>query len=94
MFRRTALGLIRFYQLAVSPHFPPSCRFQPSCSAYAHEAITRFGLVRGGWLFLKRFGRCHPFGGEGYDPVPLPPESSPAGGARPGPAGAGESVTP
>jgi uncharacterized protein len=76
---RIALGLIRFYQLAISPHFPPSCRFQPSCSAYAHEAISRFGIFRGGWLFLRRFARCHPWGGEGYDPVPpLPGPARPA----------------
>lgn len=76
MLRHLALGLIRVYQLGISPLLPPSCRFQPSCSAYAHTAIQRFGLLRGGWLFLRRFARCHPFGGEGYDPVPLPADSS------------------
>lgn len=78
MFRRIALGLIRFYQLAISPLFPPSCRFHPTCSSYAHEAISRHGFVRGGWLFLRRFARCHPFGGKGYDPVPLSPAPAPA----------------
>jgi uncharacterized protein len=70
VFRRTALALIRFYQKGISPFTRPSCRFVPTCSAYAHEAIERHGLARGGWLFLRRFARCHPFGGKGYDPVP------------------------
>ncbi|TVP44365.1 MAG: membrane protein insertion efficiency factor YidD [Gemmatimonadales bacterium] len=85
MLRRIALGLIRFYQLAISPLTPASCRFHPTCSSYAHEAISRFGLLRGGWLFLRRFARCNPFGGKGYDPVPLssdrPPGGAPAEGA-------------
>lgn len=70
--------MIRFYQKGISPFTRPSCRFVPTCSAYAHEAIDRYGLARGGWLFLKRFARCHPFGGKGYDPVPVPqsPDSS------------------
>lgn len=71
MFRRSALALIRFYQKGISPFTRPSCRFVPTCSAYAHEAIERYGLARGGWLFLRRFARCHPFGGKGYDPVPV-----------------------
>ncbi len=70
MFRRLALGLIRFYQRGISPLKGPSCRFTPTCSAYAYEAIERFGAVRGIWIFLRRFVRCHPFGGHGYDPVP------------------------
>ncbi len=70
MFRRLALGLIRFYQKGISPFTLPSCRFTPTCSSYALEAIEGHGLLRGGWLFLKRFARCHPFGGKGYDPVP------------------------
>jgi len=49
---------------------PPSCRYQPSCSAYAITAIQRYGAARGGWMALKRIGRCHPWGGQGYDPVP------------------------
>jgi uncharacterized protein len=70
VFRRLALGLIRFYQKGISPLTGPSCRFVPTCSTYAHESIERFGLLRGGWIFLKRFARCHPFGGHGVDPVP------------------------
>lgn len=65
-----ALGLIRFYQWALSPLLPPSCRFEPSCSRYAYQAIDRFGFVRGGWLAGKRLARCHPFHPGGYDPVP------------------------
>jgi len=68
--RRLALGLIRFYQKGISPFTPPSCRFTPTCSSYALHAIEAHGLLRGGWLFVKRFARCHPFGGKGYDPVP------------------------
>ena len=64
------LGLIRVYQLILSPLLGPRCRFKPSCSAYATEAIERYGGVRGGWLALRRIGRCHPWGGAGYDPVP------------------------
>lgn len=63
-------GLIRAYQLLLSPVLPASCRFAPSCSAYAFEAIGRFGALRGGWLALKRFARCHPWGECGHDPVP------------------------
>jgi len=64
---------IRFYQLAISPMLPPACRFQPTCSAYAAEAILRFGIFRGGILALRRLSRCHPWGGSGYDPVPEKP---------------------
>jgi putative membrane protein insertion efficiency factor len=62
--------LIRLYQWTVSPLLGPRCRFYPSCSHYAHEALGRFGLVRGGWLSLKRVARCHPFHPGGVDPVP------------------------
>ena len=64
------LALIRAYQLLVSPLFPPSCRYLPSCSEYARQAVIRHGPLAGGWLTLRRLARCHPWGGCGYDPVP------------------------
>ena len=60
---------IRLYQLTVSRVLPPSCRFYPSCSQYAYEAIDRHGFLRGGWMALGRLSRCHPFNPGGYDPV-------------------------
>ncbi len=63
-------GLIRGYQLLISPVLGPSCRYLPSCSDYAAEAILRHGALGGGWLAVKRLLRCHPWGGSGYDPVP------------------------
>jgi len=63
-------GLIRAYQLLLAPVLPPSCRYLPSCSQYADEAIARHGALRGSWLALGRVCRCHPWGGHGYDPVP------------------------
>jgi putative membrane protein insertion efficiency factor len=68
--KRVALLLIRFYQQAISPWLPPACRYYPTCSAYAVEAIERHGFFRGGWLAAKRLLRCHPFHDGGYDPVP------------------------
>jgi putative membrane protein insertion efficiency factor len=65
-----ALGLIRLYQLTLSPLLPPSCRFEPTCSRYGYEAISRFGFFKGGWLAVKRLSRCQPFHPGGYDPVP------------------------
>jgi putative membrane protein insertion efficiency factor len=66
-----ALGLIRFYQKFISPMTPPSCRFEPTCSHYGYEAINKYGFFRGGWMTIKRIGRCHPFyHGSLYDPVP------------------------
>ena len=68
--REGAAGLIRGYQRLVSPALPPSCRFSPSCSRYSLEAVQRYGVVRGGWMGLRRLLRCHPFHPGGYDPVP------------------------
>ena len=62
--------LVRFYQLAVSPHLPGTCRFHPSCSSYALEALERYGIFKGLYLTLRRIFRCRPWGGSGYDPVP------------------------
>lgn len=74
---RPLKGLVRFYQLTLSPWLGWRCRFQPTCSEYAREALDRHGAFRGGWLALRRLARCHPWGGSGYDPVPgdgYPPE--------------------
>jgi hypothetical protein len=67
---RIGMAAVRVYQIVVSPMLGPACRYQPSCSAFALEALARHGLWRGGWLALRRLLRCHPFGGHGYDPVP------------------------
>ena len=64
------VAMIRFYQRWISPYIPPSCRFFPSCSEYAAQAVTRYGVFRGGWLAVRRLLRCHPFHPGGYDPVP------------------------
>jgi putative membrane protein insertion efficiency factor len=64
------MALIRLYQLTLSPILPPACRFTPTCSRYAYEALDRFGFFKGGWMAVKRIGRCHPFHPGGYDPVP------------------------
>ena len=61
---------IRFYQLCISPLLGPSCRFTPTCSEYARQAIIKHGPVKGLWLAIRRLLRCHPWGGSGYDPVP------------------------
>lgn len=71
------LALIRGYQLLISPLFPPSCRYFPTCSDYARQAVGVHGPFKGAWLALTRILRCHPWGGLGYDPVPDPvPEKS------------------
>lgn len=71
-----AQGVVRAYQLLVSPLLPPSCRYLPTCSEYALDALAHHGVLRGGGLALRRLARCHPWGGSGYDPVP--PAATPA----------------
>lgn len=70
MLARILIALVRFYQLVISPWFPGSCRYHPTCSAYAIEAIRRHGSFRGSLLAARRVAGCHPWGGYGYDPVP------------------------
>jgi putative membrane protein insertion efficiency factor len=62
--------LIKIYQLLISPLFPSSCRYSPTCSHYTLEALKKYGILKGSWLGIKRISRCHPWGGSGYDPVP------------------------
>ena len=62
--------LVRFYQLAISPFTPATCRFEPTCSSYTIQALGKHGLFKGGWLAIKRIVSCHPWGKNGYDPVP------------------------
>lgn len=64
------IALIKLYQYIISPWLGPKCRYTPSCSHYSIEALQKYGLVKGGWLTVKRIARCHPWGGHGYDPVP------------------------
>jgi len=64
------LALIKFYQVVISPLKQPSCRFYPTCSTYAFEAIMKYGPLKGSWLAIKRVGRCHPLNPGGFDPVP------------------------
>ena len=64
------IGLVRFYQLAISPYFPKSCRYHPTCSQYMIEAIKEWGFLKGILLGIKRILKCHPWGGHGFDPVP------------------------
>ena len=68
--RLAAAGAVRIYQLVVAPWLPPSCRFSPTCSEYARQALIRHGILRGTWMSLRRLSRCHPFCSGGYDPVP------------------------
>lgn len=64
------IALVRFYQLVISPLTPASCRYNPTCSQYTIEAIKEWGILKGGWLSIKRISSCHPWGGSGDDPVP------------------------
>ena len=68
--KRIMLGMIRFYRRFISPMFPPCCRFTPTCSAYALEALEKYGALKGGYLAVRRILRCNPFHPGGYDPVP------------------------
>ncbi len=70
MIKQGALLALTWYQRAISPYLPSACRYEPTCSHYSHEAIERYGMLKGCWFTLKRLSRCHPFGGKGYDPVP------------------------
>lgn len=71
-----ALGAIRLYKMAISPYLPSSCRYQPTCSEYARQAIEAHGVGRGIWLGVRRISRCHPWHEGGYDPVPTPRSTS------------------
>ncbi|WPO99941.1 membrane protein insertion efficiency factor YidD [Pseudomonas sp. HR96] len=74
--RKLVIVPIQFYRYAISPLMADRCRFYPSCSCYALEAIEHHGILRGGWLTLRRIGRCHPWNAGGYDPVPTAPSPS------------------
>jgi putative membrane protein insertion efficiency factor len=68
--KNIVLSFIRFYQYAFSPYFLPACRYYPTCSTYAYEAVNKYGVIQGSLLAVKRIFRCHPFYSGGYDPVP------------------------
>jgi putative membrane protein insertion efficiency factor len=68
--KQLVLAMIRLYQNTISKVLPPSCRFYPSCSQYGYEAVNKYGVLKGGWLAVRRLARCHPFNPGGYDPVP------------------------
>ncbi len=68
--RQILIALIKLYRYAISPYLAPSCRYTPTCSSYAMEAVERFGIFRGSWLAIRRISRCHPWHEAGYDPVP------------------------
>lgn len=74
IFSKLLIGLVRFYQLAISPWLGSSCRYSPTCSQYMIDAVKEWGPLKGFWLGIKRIGRCHPWGGDGHDPVPENPE--------------------
>lgn len=68
--KRAVFWAIWLYQRAISPYLPSVCRYAPTCSHYSQEAVLKHGVLKGSWMGLRRLARCHPFGGEGYDPVP------------------------
>ena len=68
------IQLVRLYRYAISPWLGSNCRYDPTCSSYAIEALQKHGVLKGGWLAARRIARCHPWGGSGYDPVPADPE--------------------
>jgi putative membrane protein insertion efficiency factor len=68
--RQILIALIKLYRYVISPYLAPSCRYTPTCSSYAIEAVERFGVFRGSWMAMRRIGRCHPWHSAGYDPVP------------------------
>ena len=68
--KTVVLALIRFYKRFISPALPSACRFEPTCSVYTYQAIDKYGVIKGGWMGIKRIARCHPFNPGGYDPVP------------------------
>lgn len=70
LFSAILIGLLRFYQGAISPLFPSSCRYTPTCSSFMIQAVKKHGPFKGFWMGIKRLGTCHPWGGSGYDPVP------------------------
>lgn len=70
LIRRAVLLPVYFYRWCISPLFPPTCRYTPTCSTYMVEAVMKYGVLKGGWLGIRRILRCHPWGGSGYDPVP------------------------
>lgn len=67
--KTAAIALLRFYQWAISPWLPPACRYAPTCSEYAIQAMNKYGALRGGWMAVRRLARCHPFHAGGFDPV-------------------------
>ena len=76
IFSKLLIGLVRFYQLAISPWLGSSCRYSPTCSQYMIDAVKEWGPLKGFWLGIKRIGRCHPWGGDGFDPVPEKPKKN------------------
>lgn len=70
MMKPLALALLRFYKRFISPMLPSACIYEPTCSVYTYQAIEKYGVIKGGWMGIKRIGRCHPFHHGGYDPVP------------------------